>query len=137
MLTAVILAITGVPAFFLIMRPAPVVPPIAFSEFMQHVEQGRVARVNVEERHLVVGLQDGTQVTTVAPTEFLKGDAAFLSSLTGRNIRVEWAPLPDPNALNYPAILTGIAFFGLICFTVYRTTSGRIPSPCRYRRGPL
>ena len=127
-LTAVILALTGVPALYLILGRTPVQAPIAFSEFMRQLEAGQVAQVNFEERHLVVGLHDGSQVTTVAPAEFLKGNAAFLSSLTDKNIRVEFVPPPDPNALNYPAIITGLAFFGLICFTVYRTTSGRIPS---------
>jgi cell division protease FtsH len=127
-LTVLVLALTGAPALYVIFKRTPVIPPVAFSEFMQHVEAGRVAQVNFEERQLLVGLQDGSRLTTVAPSEFLKGEAAFLNTLAGKNIRVEFAPLPDPNALNYPAILTGLAFFGLICFTVYRTTSGRIPS---------
>jgi len=77
-LTAAIVALTGAPALYLILGRTPVQAPIAFSEFMQHVEAGRVAQVNFEERHLVVGLQDGSRVTTVAPAEFLNGNAAFL-----------------------------------------------------------
>src|SRR5690606_6085656 len=32
------------------------------------------------------------------------------------------------NAMNYPGLLAGVPFFGLIIFAVYRATSGRIPS---------
>ena len=124
-LAAVLLA--GVPALYFAKR-APAAPSIAFSEFIQHVEAGRVAQVNFHARHLAITLADGSAITTVAPPEFLAANGAFSLDLIRKNIRVEAAAGTDPDALNYPAILTGVAFFALICFTVYRTTSGRIPS---------
>jgi cell division protease FtsH len=75
-----------------------------------------------------VTLRTGATETTVAPPEFLGSNAAFVTDLMRRQVRVEVTPLPDPAALNYGAIATGVAFFGLLCFTVYRTTAGRIPS---------
>ena len=127
-LIAVAVVLTGVPAAFYLMKSAPVVPPVAFSEFIQHVENGRVAQVTFEERHIAVGLKDGSTVTTVAPRDFLAANADFVTNLVRKDIRVDAASLPDPNAISYGAVFAFIAFFGLICFTVYRTTAGRIPS---------
>jgi cell division protease FtsH len=117
----------GTAALYLVTRP-PVPPPVAFSEFLQHVENGRVAQVTFDQRDLAVTLKDGATLRTVPPREFLASNAAFVNDLVRRSVRVDATSQPDPNELNYPAILTGVAFFGLICFTVYRTTAGRIPS---------
>src|SRR5690606_28931608 len=87
-----------------------------------------MATVIFEPRQIRATLTDGTALTTVAPAEFLAANGAFVTDLVGRGIRVEATPPADPNALNYPAILAGLAFFGLVGFTLYRATSGRIPS---------
>ncbi|MEX2661932.1 MAG: ATP-dependent zinc metalloprotease FtsH [Vicinamibacterales bacterium] len=122
------LVITSVPAVFYLATRAPVTPPIAFSEFLRHVEDGRVAQVTFEERHIAATLTDGSALTTVAPKEFLAANGAFVTDLVSKNIRVDAAVVADPNAITYPAAIAGLAFFGLICFTVYRATAGRIPS---------
>jgi len=122
------LVITSVPGVFYLAKGAPVTPPIAFSDFLQHVEDGRVAQVTFEERHIAATLTDGSALTTVAPKEFLAANGAFVTDLVSKNIRVDAALIADPNAISYPAAIAGLAFFGLICFTVYRATSGRIPS---------
>jgi cell division protease FtsH len=127
-LIAALLAVSGgTAALYFFTRP-PVPPPVAFSEFLQHVENGRVAQVTFDQRDLAVTLKDGATLRTVPPREFLASNAAFVNDLVRRSVRVDATSQPDPNELNYPAILTGVAFFGLICFTVYRTTAGRIPS---------
>ncbi len=127
-LTAGILALSAVPAAVYYARRAPLQPPIAFSEFVQQVEAGAVAQVVIGERDIKVTLRDGRTETTVAPADFLVANAGFVTDLVKRQVRVEVTPLPDPAALNYGAVATAIAFFGLLCFTVYRTTAGRIPS---------
>jgi cell division protease FtsH len=121
-------ALTGAPALFYLANRPPAPPPLAFSEFLQQVDAGRVTQVTFEPRQIRATLADGTVATTVAPAEFLAANSAFVTDLVKRNVRVDATAPPDPNALNYPAVLGGIAFFGLICFTVYRATSGRIPS---------
>jgi cell division protease FtsH len=127
-LTAAIVALTALPAgLYLAKRPA-VTAPIAFSEFLKQVDAGRVAQVTFEERQLVVTLADGAKITTVAPPEFLKANTGFVSELVRKNVRIDVTPADDPKAVSYGAIATAVAFFGLICFTVYRTTAGRIPS---------
>ncbi|HVJ27125.1 MAG TPA: ATP-dependent zinc metalloprotease FtsH [Vicinamibacterales bacterium] len=127
-LIAAAVLLTGIPAVIYLAKSAPVVPPVAFSDFIQHVDNGRVGQVIFEERHIAVVLKDGSTLTTVAPKDFLAANAAFVTGLVSKGIRVDATALPDPNAISYPAFAAGLAFFGLICFTVYRATAGRIPS---------
>jgi cell division protease FtsH len=77
---------------------------------------------------LTAQLKGGSTIKTVAPPEFLGANGTFIPDLVRRNIRVDVAPVPDPSEVSYGAIFTALAFFGLLCFTVYRTTAGRIPS---------
>ena len=128
LLIVALLLVTGLPAGLYFASRAPATPPVAFSEFLQHVEAGRVAQVTFQERDLQVSLKSGGTLRTVPPPEFLAANASFVTDMVRRGVRVDATAQPDPNELNYAAIVTGVAFFGLICFTVYRTTAGRIPS---------
>ena len=122
------LALTAIPTgWYLASRP-PVIPPVAFSEFLQNVEGGRVTQVTFDERTITAQLRGGSKITTVAPPEFLAANGNFVTELVRKNVRVDVAPAPDPGAVSYGAMFTALAFFGLLCFTVYRTTAGRIPS---------
>ena len=123
-----VLALTGAPVLYYLANRAPQAPAVAFSEFLQKVEAGQVAQVVFEPRQIRATTTGGASLTTVAPVEFLAANSAFVTGLVGKGIRVEALAPEDPNALNYPAVLAGVAFFGLIVFTVYRATSGRIPS---------
>jgi cell division protease FtsH len=127
-LIVAVLALTGAPVIFYLVGRTPTLPSVPFSEFLQEVERGRVTQVSFDERDLKVTLTDGTAVRTVAPPQFLAANAAFVPGLVARGVRVEATPQPDPNALNYPAIMIGMAFLALVGFTVYRVTAGRIPS---------
>jgi len=132
---AVLIAVTltAVPAGIYMIRRAPVPQPLAFSEFLQLAEGGRVTRVTFDERSIDVLLRDGRALQTVAPPEFLAANSSFINDLVKRNVRVEVNPIADPQSLSYGMIVTIAAFFGLICFTVYRTTAGRIPNSGRAR----
>jgi len=132
---AVLIAVTltAVPAGIYMIRRAPVPQPLAFSEFLQLVEAGRVTRVTFDERSIDLVLRDGRTLQTVAPPEFLAANSSFINDLVKRNVRVEVNPIADPQSLSYGMIVTIAAFFGLICFTVYRTTAGRIPNSGRAR----
>jgi cell division protease FtsH len=113
-------------------RP-PAVRQLAFSEFVQELEAGSVTAVTFSDRAIDVVLRDGTTVHTIAPPEFLAANASFVTDLVRRHIRVDVTPAVDPSAVSYPALIAAAAFFGLICFTVYRTTAGRIPNSGRAR----
>jgi cell division protease FtsH len=120
--------LTAAPAgVYLARRPSPP-PSIAFSEFVERVESGAVRQVTVAEGTIDAVLRDGTTVTTVASPEFLGANSAFVSDLVRRHIRVEFMPASDPASPSWSVLATAAAFFGLLAFTVYRSTSGRIPS---------
>jgi cell division protease FtsH len=104
-------------------------PPrqMPFSEFIQRVESGSVAAVTFGERTIEVTFRDGVLATTVAPPEFSR-NSAFITDLVRREVRVEVAPAETPGSLSWSALGVSAAFFVLLGFTVYRTTSGKIPS---------
>ena len=128
LLIAAVVVLTATPVGLYFAKRTPAPPSIAFSEFLQHVNSGRVAQVVFEERSLGVTMRDGTTHTTIAPPEFFSSNAGFVNELVRQNVRVEVSALPDPAALGYGTILSGIGVLGLIAFTVYRGTAGRIPS---------
>jgi cell division protease FtsH len=128
LLAAAIVALTAAPAgFYLARRPAPPAP-MPFSEFIQRVESGTVTHVTVGEHAVEVVFRDGDKATTIAPREYLLANSSFITDLTRRQIVVNFEPATDPASLSWGAIGMAGAFLGLLGFTVYRTTAGKIPS---------
>jgi cell division protease FtsH len=127
-LAAILVVLTAAPVGWYFLNRTPVTAPVAFSEFLQHVETGAVTQVTFGHRALDVVLRDGTTLQTVMPPDFLAGNSTFIGDLARRQVRIEVTPPADPSSLSYGAMAVGAAFFALLCFTVYRTTSGRIPS---------
>ncbi|MDQ3211539.1 MAG: ATP-dependent zinc metalloprotease FtsH [Acidobacteriota bacterium] len=133
-LIVAILALTAAPmGLYLSARRAPVAKPLAFSEFLQALDAGDITAVTFRDRSIDVTLRDKGILHTIAPPDFLAANSSFVTDLVKRQIRVDVVPPPDPAALGYGTMITGAAFFGLICFTVYRTTAGRIPNSGRAR----
>jgi cell division protease FtsH len=128
LLVAAAVALTaGTTGLYLLTR-AGSPPPIAFSEFLRQVDAGKVTEVTFRDRAIQVGLRDGSKAQTVPPPEFLAANASFITDLYKRQIRVDVMPTADPDAVSYGAMATAAALFGLLAFTVYRTTAGRVPS---------
>ena len=109
-------------------RNPPAPPQIAFSEFLQRVESGSVQQATFGDGRIAVVFRDGTIATTIAPAEFLASNSPFFTDLVKRQIRVDVKPADDPASLSWSAMAVAAAFLGLLAFTVYRTTAGRIPS---------
>ena len=125
-LIAAILLLTAVPTgIYVTRRPPP--PMMAFSEFLQRVESGTVTSVTIRERAIDARFRDGATATTIVPNEFLTG-SSFVTDLVKRQVRVEVAPQADPSSLSWSVMAVAAAFFSLLAFTVYRTTTGKIPS---------
>ena len=122
------MALIAVPVSVYLAKRTPQTPQLAFSQFVQKVEAGEVAQVTFGERTIAIVLRDGRHVATIAPPEFLAGNASFFSDLVKRQVDVRVAPGGDPASLSWGALITAAAFFALLAFTVYRTTAGRIPS---------
>jgi cell division protease FtsH len=128
LILAAVLTLSGVPAgVYLAKRPAPP-QPLAFSEFLQHVQANKVSQVTFGRDAIDVVLADGRVAQTVAPPDFVSANSSFVMDLVARNVRVEGAPVPTPGSLSWSALATVGAFLALLGFTVYRTTAGRIPS---------
>ena len=127
-LAAFIVLLTAAPTAIVVARRTAVAPPIPFSQFLQQVEANAVSHVTFNERSVAITLNDGSQLQTVAPANFLTANPTFLNDLIRRNVQFEAAPTPDPASLSWSAMATAAAFFALLAFTVYRTTAGRIPS---------
>jgi len=128
-----IAALIALPAGLYLKQRTPSLEQLALSDFLQQVDKGAVAKVTFGEREINVTMRDGRTMQTVAPPEFLSANSSFITDLVKHDVRVDVNPLADPQALSYGMIATVAAFFGLIGFTVYRTTAGRIPNSGRTR----
>jgi cell division protease FtsH len=127
-LIGAILLLAAAPAGLYIARRPPAPPVMAFSEFVQRVESGGVAKVTFAERSIDIVFPDGSTATTIAPPEFLAANSSFVTDMVRRRIRVEVAPQNDPASLSWSVLAIAVAFCSLVAFTVYRTTAGKIPS---------
>jgi cell division protease FtsH len=104
-------------------------PELAFSEFLQHVDHGEVKQVRFADGAIALTLASGSLARTVPPPSFLTADAAFITNLAQRGVRIEIQQPSDPSALSPGAIAIAGFFVALLGFTVYRTTAGRIHTP--------
>ena len=130
---AAIAALAAIPTWMYFVNRAPAPQMLAFSEFLQQVDAGGVKKVTFGERIIDIELRDGRAVQTVAPPGLSANSSFVQTELVNRDVRVEVTPVEDPRALSYSAMLAVGALFALVCFTVYRTTAGRIPNAGRAR----
>jgi len=126
-LVAATLLLSAVVALYFFTRSTDP-PALAFSEFLKAVDTGNVAAVTFADPVVDITLTDGRVARTVAPKDYLAANGSFVTDLYRRNVRVDVVPAPEPGSLSWGATATVAAFLGLLAFTVYRTTAGRIPS---------
>ena len=126
-LIATALLLSAVVALYFFTRAADP-PAIVFSDFLKAVDTGQVAAVTLDDPIVDITLTDGRVARTVAPKDFLAANGSFVTDLYRRKVRVDVIPAPEPGSLSWGATATVAAFLGLLAFTVYRTTAGRIPS---------
>jgi cell division protease FtsH len=117
---------------YVMTRRRPVTPELAFSEFLQQVDRGQVAKARFADGAIGVELSDGRTARTVPPPTFLV-TKDFTDSLMQHGVRIEAQPASEPGAFNGGAIALSGIFLALLGFTVYRTTAGRIHTPGRAR----
>jgi cell division protease FtsH len=103
-------------------------PQAAFSDFLHDVDSGRVTQVVVSGDTLEYTHTDGHAVRTVAPAAYVTTNPDFIPQLVRRHIRIDVRNAPEQSAYSYGALVVGIAFVGMLGFTLYRVTSGRIPA---------
>jgi cell division protease FtsH len=107
---------------------APDVPVVPFSDLLAKIETGTVSAVAISGDTLDFMLRDGRVLRTVAPANYVTSNASFVPELAKRNVRIDIRTNPEQNAYSYGALGVGILFLGLLGFTLYRVTSGRIPA---------
>jgi cell division protease FtsH len=108
-------------------RPAGVAQ-IAFSDVLQDLGRGQVAAVVVSGDSLQVTMADGREVRTTAPLNYVTANPSFVPDLMAKGVRIEVRSATDPDAYSYGVLFIALAFVGILGFTLYRVTSGRIPA---------
>src|SRR4029079_16895977 len=104
------------------------VPQVAFSEFLINIDRGLVSEVLVNGDTLNVTLKDGKFERTTAPANYVTVNPSFVSDLAKKGVRLDVRTASDQTAYSYGALVLGVAFMGILGYTLYRVTSGRIPA---------
>src|SRR5204863_1716076 len=99
---------------------------VPFSDLLRHLNSGEVAELVVNGDTLDFKLNSGQSFRTVAPANYVTANAAFVSDLAKRGVRIDVRSAPEQSAYSYGALLLGIGFIGVLGLTLYRVTSGRI-----------
>ena len=125
--TVVLLAaVSG--AFLLHNRQASAVTQVPFSDLLRDLDRGVVAEVVVTGDVLDFKRADGHAFRTVVPANYVTANAAFVPDLAKKGVRIDVQTASEQSAYSYGALLIGVAFLGLLGFTLFRVTSGRIPA---------
>ncbi|PYR56750.1 MAG: cell division protein FtsH [Acidobacteria bacterium] len=106
---AALVVLLGSAALIIRTRVAVDVTPVPFSDLLRDLDRGAVSEIVVNGDTLEVKLTSGRAVRTIAPA-------------------IEVHNAPEQTAYNYGALVIGLAFVGLLGFTLYRVTTGRIPT---------
>jgi cell division protease FtsH len=110
------------------LRGGVVVAQVPFSDLLRQLEGGAVNEVVVNGDTLEFKLKSGQAYRTIAPANYVTANAAFVPDLARKGVRIEVQTIPEQSAYSYGALALGIGFVGLLGFTMYRVTSGRIPA---------
>jgi cell division protease FtsH len=109
-------------------RRAVAVAQVPFSDLLRDLDRGAVTDVVVNGDSLDFKRTDGTVARTNAPANYVTANAAFVSDLAKKHVRIDVRTAADPAAYSYGAVLLALAFLGMLGFMLYRVTSGRIPA---------
>jgi cell division protease FtsH len=115
-------------AFLLHNRQASAVAQVPFSDLLRDLDRGVVVAVVVTGDTLDFKRADGRVFRTMAPANYVTANAAFVPDLAKKGVRIDVQTASEQPAYSYGALLIGVAFLGLLGFTLFRVTSGRIPA---------
>ncbi len=71
------------------------VQPVPFSDLLQHLDRGDVSAVVVNGDALDFTLTSGQTFRTIAPANYVTGNAAFVPDLAKKNVRIDVQTLPE------------------------------------------
>src|SRR5437762_8214027 len=109
-------------------RSIAVTPQVPFSDLLRQLDGGAVQEVVVSGDTLDFKLKSGQAYRTVAPANFVTANAAFVPELARKGVRLDVQAVAEQSSFSYGALVLGVGFVGLLGFTMYRVTSGRIPA---------
>jgi cell division protease FtsH len=121
----VLLVVAGV---LLRSRAGVQVAQVPFSDLLRHLDRGAVSEVVVSGDALDFKLTTGQAFRTVAPLNYVTVNAAFVSDLAKKNVRIDVRSAAEPAAYSYGALVLGLGFIAVLGITLYRVTTGRIPA---------
>jgi cell division protease FtsH len=121
----VLLAAVGV---FARTRSRIVIEEVPFSDLLRDVDRGLVSEVVVNGDAVDVKLRDGRVERTTTPANYVTASPTFMAALQHANVRVDIRSVPEQTAYSYGALAIGLLFIGFLGFTLYRVTTGRIPT---------
>jgi cell division protease FtsH len=101
---------------------------VPFSELLTQLDRGAVSAVVVNGDSLDFTLANGQTFRTTSPASYVTANAAFVSDMAKKQVRIDVRTLPEQSAYSYVAFLLGLGFIGALGFMMYRVTSGRIPA---------
>jgi len=125
---AALVVLLGSAAIIIRTRVAVDVTPVPFSDLLRDLDRSEVSEIVVNGDTLEVKLTSGRAVRTIAPANYVTANPSFTSEAAKRGVRIEVHNAPEQTAYNYGALVIGLAFVGLLGFTLYRVTTGRIPT---------
>ncbi|MBI4263496.1 MAG: ATP-dependent zinc metalloprotease FtsH [Acidobacteria bacterium] len=126
---AILLVALAVGVFLALRAGAPTTPAsVAFSEFLNDVQNSRVSRVTIAAETLAFERTDGTRAQTLAPQGYVASNPTFVTSLTERGIRLDVSKAEPSRAGSYGAFAVGLLFFGLVSLVLFRAITGRVPT---------
>src|SRR5207248_95149 len=120
------LAASTLIGFAVYSRTVGVVAQVPFSDLLRQIDRNEVTEVVASGDVLEFKTAAGQSLRTVMPASYLTANAAFVPDLARKNIRIDVRSSADPAAFSYVSTLIGIALVGVLAFTVYRVSSGRI-----------
>ena len=124
---AAVLAVTVI-VFTGVRVRGPEIRELAFTELLSAIETGQVAEVIVRPDALHVTLEDGSHARSVAPPGYIAANPTFMPDLARRHVTVRVEAGAPASGYQFGALLLALGFLGLLGFTVFRVTAGRIPS---------
>ena len=117
-------------AIALRVRHVSSVERVPFSDLLRRTNgTGReLASIVVSGDTLDFTLTGGRTLRTVAPPGYVTASPTFLSDLARQNVRIDVRSAPEPAAYGYASLIIGVLFVTLLALTLYRVTTGRIPT---------
>ena len=117
-------------AFAVRVRHVSGIERVPFSDLLRHASsKGKeLASIVVSGDTLDFTLTSGRTLRTVAPPGYVTASPTFLPDLARQNVTIDVRDAPEQSAYGYGTAIMGGLFVTLLAITLYRVSTGRIPT---------